>query len=349
LDTPDTTLEPFAEISSDAQVVRLAALARRALRAWALEDARIEPIKYRENAVFAVDGGDAGRYVMRVHRPGYRSDVHIASELAWASALTRAGVLTPEAVPTRDGGLLCTTQVDGVPESRQCDLLRWIDGYPVGSIEDGVADGDSVVVQTYRRLGEIAATVHTHGASWNRPEWFSRPAWNVESLVGECPAFGNFWELDCLSREQLDVLFAARERTRARLGAFGYGADRYGLIHGDFLPENVYRCEEGTRLLDFDDCGESWYVFELATSLYFLRAQADYERIRDALISGYRAVRPLPDVQLAMMPTMMMARGLSYLGWPAGRREIHAAQEIAPFLAEDTVALARQYLAEFAP
>ena len=45
------------------------------------------------------------------------------------------------------------------------------------------------------------------------------------------------------------------------------------------------------------------------------------------------------------MPDMLMARGLSYLGWPAGRPEIESAREIAPFLAEDTVRLAHEYLA----
>ena len=59
---------------------------------------------------------------------------------------------------------------------------------------------------------------------------------------------------------------------------------------------------------------------------------------------GYRAVRRLPDEQLAMMPTFLMARGLSYLGWPAGRPEIGSVREMLPFLVEDTTALARQYL-----
>ena len=106
------------------------------------------------------------------------------------------------------------------------------------------------------------------------------------------------------------MLTAARDRARARLEAFGRGADRFGLIHGDFLPENVYACAEGTRLLDFDDCGESWYIFELAISVYFLRSQPNYDLICASYVGGYRRVRALPDEHLAMMPDMLMARGL---------------------------------------
>jgi Ser/Thr protein kinase RdoA (MazF antagonist) len=338
------TMTPFEQAPSDVQLERLRRLACAALGAWSLEDARVEPIKYRENAVFSVDAGDDGRYVMRVHRPDYRTDVHILSEFAWAAALAEADVLTPEPVAARDGKLVCSAEADGVPQARQCDLLRWIDGRPIGTIEEGVVASDDDAAETYRRLGEMAATVHTHAAGWSKPDWFERPPWDAAALVGENPTFGKFWELDCLSAPQLDVLLTARDEAHARLQAFGTGADRYGLIHGDFLPENVYCTADGTRLLDFDDCGDSWYVFELATSIYFLRGQANYALIRDAFVEGYRTRRALPDEQLAMLPTMLMARGLSYLGWPAGRREIEAAREIAPLLAEDTVALARRYL-----
>jgi Ser/Thr protein kinase RdoA (MazF antagonist) len=82
----------------------------------------------------------------------------------------------------------------------------------------------------------------------------------------------------------------------------------------------------------------------MATSVYFLRYQPDYDAICRAYVEGYRSVRPLPDEHLAMMPTFLMARGLSYLGWPVGRPEIRSVREMLPFLIEDTTSLARQYL-----
>jgi Ser/Thr protein kinase RdoA (MazF antagonist) len=341
----------FYDLATDTQAVRLADLSRAALLEWELEGAEVELIKYRENAVFAVTAVDGERYVMRVHRPAYRSDAEIRSELQWMAALSTADVRTPELVLTRGDESLCHAGVEGVPEPRQCDLWRWIPGRPIGTVEKGVGGEDAALVSSYRTLGEIAATVHDHGATWTKPIGFTRPAWDVEALVGDEPTFGKFWELACLSDEQRRILLEARDRTREVLLAFGQADDRFGLIHGDFLPENVFVAGDADvahdepRLLDFDDCGSSWYVFELATSVFFLRAQPNYELVCQAYIDGYRSRRALPDEHLALLPALLVARGLSYLGWPVGRPEIDWAQEVAPLLAEDVTALARDHLA----
>jgi Ser/Thr protein kinase RdoA (MazF antagonist) len=334
----------FLHIPTAVQAERLERLARAALGEWSLAAARIDLVKYRENAVFAITAAGGERYVMRVHRPGYRTDAHIRSEFEWMAALSAAGVRTPEVVPTRGGEPLCHARAEGVPEARQCDVLRWISGQPIGTIEDGVRGAETVLAGSYQTLGEIAARVHGHGATWRRPVGFSRPSWNVETLVGDEPTFGKFWELDCLTDEQRRLLLRARDQARDTLAAFGDSPDRYGLIHGDFLPENIFVSDDETRVLDFDDCGPSWYVFELATSVYFLRSQPNYELVCRSYIDGYRARRALPDEHLALMPSFLMARGLSYLGWPVGRPEIDWAREVAPLLAEDVTALAREYV-----
>ena len=129
----------FRALPTSEQAARLADMAARALREWSLDGARIELVKYRENAVFSVRAADGSRYAMRVHRPGYRSDAHIRSEIAWMRALAEAGVRTPEVVDTRDGDVLARVEAVGVPEPRYCDLSRWIDGAQLGRLEDGVA------------------------------------------------------------------------------------------------------------------------------------------------------------------------------------------------------------------
>ena len=41
----------------------------------------------------------------------------------------------------------------------------------------------------------------------------------------------------------------------------------YSMIHADFVAENVLVDEGRVRLIDFDDAGFGWHLFELATSL----------------------------------------------------------------------------------
>ena len=335
----------FRALSTAEQAARLAEMAARALREWSLDGARIELVKYRENAVFSVRAADGNRYAMRIHRPGYRSDAHIRSEIRWMRALAEVGVRTPEVVDTRNGDVLAGVEAGGVPEPRYCDLSRWIDGAQLGRLEEGVAGDPEQAAASYRTIGRIAAVVHEHGARWPRPDAFVRPVWDEASLVGDTPAFGDFRDLACLSGEQLSVLTDARARVRERLEAFGKGSDRWGLLHGDFLPENVLVADDGLRLIDFDDCGDGWYVFELATGLFPLLVQGTADAMSRAYVEGYRSVRALPDAHLALLPTMLVARALSYLGWPVGRPEIHEALQFAPFLASVATQLARCYLA----
>lgn len=335
----------FYDLPTEQQVRELTRLAREALRAWPVGDARVELVKYRENAVFRVTDAAGARYALRVHRAGYRSDGQIRSEVEWMRALSLAGVRTPEVVPTTSGDVISSASVPTVPEARQCDLLRWVPGVALGSLEGGAVGDDRTIAERYRMLGELAARVHEHGIGWKRPDGFERPAFDAAALVGERPTWGAFWELECLSPAQLAVLLEARDRTRQALAGFGDAPDRYGLIHGDFLPENVLVCQGEPLLIDFDDCGDSWYAFELATALFPQLHGGRPGLVTTAYLGGYRERRPFPETWLGVMPTLLMARTLSYLGWPVGRPENADARRIAPVLAELATGLARRYLA----
>jgi Ser/Thr protein kinase RdoA (MazF antagonist) len=331
----------FAARPEAEQAALLAGLARRALGAWGLDGAEVALIKYRENAVFRVTAPGGERSVLRVHRPRYRSDDEIRSEAAWMRALAGAGIEAPLAHPTRDGDVLCVAAADGVPEPRQCDLLAWVEGAPVGTLEGGVALDADGLRRVYATVGAIAARIHAHGEGWQRPARFVRPAWDADALVGDSPAFGRFWELAEIPAETLALLLVARDRARARIRELGPARE---LIHGDLIPDNLLADDARVHVIDFDDCGASWYGFELATSLFPLRLLGGFEPALEGWLAGYRSVRAFPDWQLALLPTFLMARGLSYLGWPAGRPEIASQRPIVPFLAGALADTARAFL-----
>jgi len=334
-------MDAFAALSQEEQVARLQRLAERALGAWELPAPRVSLLKYRENAVFAVQAADGRRAVLRIHRPRYRSDLDVRCEVAWMRALGAAGVETPPVVPTRGGDVLATVAAEGVPEPRQCDLMGWVEGQPPGTLEGGVEASADAVRTLYREVGRLAARMHAHAEAWKRPEPFSRPRWDAETLMGDAPTFGRFWELPALTAEQRAVTLAARDRARVRLAALGPPAL---LIHGDLVPDNILVDGAHTRVIDFDDFGWSWPGMELATSIFPLQLSGGFEAGRDGFLEGYRAVRAFPEADLALLPELLVARGLSYLGWPVGRPEIHAMQPIVPFLAKSIGEACRRYL-----
>lgn len=331
----------FVDLTEQEQVSALTVLAEEALHAWDLERPEVALVKYRENAVFSVRTADARRWALRVHRPGYRSEQQIRSEFAWIRSLDADGIPVPQPLRGRGGELVVAQSAPGVPEPRFCTLIGWVGGASTGTLETGVGGPDDEVRATYREVGRLAARIQTHGENWSRPADFARPSWGIDEMVGEYPSLGRFVDLDCIDAEQLGHCLRARDLVRERLATLGPVKT---LVHGDLLPDNILVDGDVMRVIDFDDCGWSWPGLEMATSLFPLKISGSFDAGLAGYLDGYNSVRPFPARDLEVLPDMLMARALSYLGWPAGRPEIHSVREMAPFLAAAIADSALRYL-----
>ncbi|MGI9294440.1 MAG: phosphotransferase enzyme family protein [Pseudomonadales bacterium] len=336
----------FFELDLDAQAERMEQLARKTLPAWGLDGADLQLIKYRENAVFKLVKPDGTPYALRVHRGGYHSDAALRSELQWMAALDEAGIHVPKLVAALDGESFIVGSIEGVPGPHQIDLFEWVEGSQLGSVEEGISDPEAIA-ETYHTIGSLAARLHNQATAWTPPEGFVRHAWDAEGLVGKEPFWGPFWELELLTDEQAALMISARDRVYADLEAYASmpgNEQRYSMIHADFVVENLMVEGDGVRLIDFDDAGFGWHLFELATAVYFEMEQDYYLAAWNALVEGYRLHRELPDSQLQFMPLFLLARGFTYLGWVHTRSETETAKELAPVLIEKACGLARSYL-----
>ncbi|NNL66828.1 MAG: phosphotransferase [Myxococcales bacterium] len=315
------------------------------LACWNLTGAKLAPAAYRENMTFRVEAGSHGRFALRIHQAGYRSNDEIRSELAFMSALREGGLLTPEVVPAADGSPFVVVEHGAVPEPRQCDLFEWIEGHTLRAAGGGAALSDDALAEAYTELGRQAGQIANVAERWQRPAGFTRPAWDAEGIFGAGAHLGDWRALASLTDAQRQLFERIAERLRADLEAFGQTPDRYGLCHGDYLPENLMVCDDGLRLIDFDDCGEGWPLFDFATGLFDLLGEPTFDPCVAAMVAGYREQRPLPDEQLALLPAFILARTLSYVGWCATRTHLEKATEIAPRLIAALEAFGPAYLA----
>ena len=337
--TENSTLESAAFLDE------MQALALTALCHWDLKVANLAPIKVRENAVFRIDLAEGGRAVLRVHRSGYHSDAELNSEFIWMRALETAGIPVPRVIRSRHGRDFEVVAMPALGGARQIDVFEWIDGRQLGSVESGVSGEGAAIAEQYQMIGAVAARMHNHAADWQSPAGFRRHAWDAAGLVGEQPFWGRFWELAALTPGQRKLLVRARAKIAGELAAYGTKPDRYGLIHADLVPENLLVDGNRVQVIDFDDAGFGWHLFELATSLYFITGDGIYPTARESLIRGYRTEREMPDEALERLPLFLAVRATTYLGWVHTRQGSDTARELTPWLAERACAVVEEYFA----
>lgn len=276
--------------------------AQQAAHAWGLDPARLELAAHRENTVWRAEG-PGGPFALRLHRPGYRTEAELESELAWMAALAEGGLNVPRPIPSQSGRLV--EMVGGVA----CDLLTWLPGRTLGS--QGALDGITDRAGLMRDLGAMLARLHDLSDAWAPPPGFSRPRWDRAGLLGTAPLWGPFWDNPDLTAGQRGAMLAARDKADAHLARIE-GAQDFGLIHADAITENVMIHDGRLALIDFDDGGFGFRDFELATVLMRQLTAPDYPELRAALVAGYAGRRA---VDAATLDLMLMLRALTYPGW----------------------------------
>lgn len=316
---------PFYEQAEDLQIAALQRLAQKALAHYDMADAQLEPVAYRENMTFSVDAGARGRFAMRVHQAGYRTDSQVQSELDFLEHVNAAGVRTPKLIRTAEGRSFVHVGHGDVDVERQCNIFEWIDGKAFRKVGEPVEMPIEQACTVYEEVGRQVARIYNATENWTRPKGFDRPNWDEEGIYGVNGQLGDFRKIQNIPDEQRKLLDDVAARVSRDLAAFGKTPDRYGLTQGDLLPENIMVCDDGIRLIDFDDTGESWVLFEFATALIDLAGSEFFDPCLGALTRGFRELRPLPDEHLAMLPAFMMARLLSYVAHTVSRSHLEQA------------------------
>ncbi|MFC3614094.1 phosphotransferase [Lutimaribacter marinistellae] len=302
---------------------------RQALALWDLEGAEARLIAQRENAVWRID--HAGKsYALRFHRPGYRSDAELASELDWMAMLARSGLIVPRPVPRSDGGFI------GRSEEHRVSLLTWLDGKPIGEVGRLAAGLNPRALS--RAVGEEMARMHDLTDDWTPPQGFVRPDWRAVGLIGDDPLWGRFWEHPHLTSIQRDMFLRARKAAGRALERMDLDA---GLIHADLLAENVIEHEGRIAFIDFDDAAIGYRDFELATFLLKFLDRDYYADMRAGLLEGYSARRR---VQPEHLDLMLLLRALSYPGWIATRLDEPGGPARSDRAIQTALALSETYL-----
>lgn len=318
---------------------RVERLAQASLPLWPLApDARVRLLNVSENATFLVEDGAGVRHVLRIHRDGYNSRAAIASELAWLDDIARSGhVVTPRAVPGRDGATIQEGIVEGLARPRRMVLFDFIEGEHPDESQD--------LVPAFRRLGAVSARLHAHTARWTRPPWFERLVWVPENVFGPDAYWGDWRKGPGVEPAMLPLLEHTQRSIVERLAAYGRSDDRFGLAHCDLRLANLLVKGDSTRVIDFDDCGLSWFLYDLAAALTVIDDVPQTPAWVAAWLEGYLPLRPLAREDLAVVPTLLMLRRMAILAWMGSHPATDLAQAARAGYAEATCRIAEAWLA----
>jgi Ser/Thr protein kinase RdoA (MazF antagonist) len=296
-------------------------------------NATLRLISRSENETYKVEASGQ-QWALRVQRPGYQSRNTVASEIAWLIALRQNGVVaTPHPIAGLNGEWV------QVVRARNVVLFAWEEGrHP---------DMEMDLRQCFRSLGSITAKMHEHSSTWRRPEGFERFTWDFETTLGESPRWGRWRDGLGMDAHKLDLFGRTVDLMRERLVVYGSGPERFGLAHCDLRLANLLVQRDEVKVIDFDDCGFSWYMYDAATPLSFYEHLPGAAGLLEFWLEGYRGVRTVAKAEEEEIPTFVMLRRLLLVAWVGSHRESDLARSLGAAYTDQTVGLCSAYLKRF--
>jgi len=254
---------------------------------------------------------DDSRFLLRVH--GYQNSRSVDEECDWLAHLkTVTSVPVPEPCRLFSAGWAGVVGGTGTHAGRAFSLLGWIPGK---TMDSGRPDAVG-----FRRLGENAARLHVAARSWPSARLAARPSWDAAGLFQGVNGFGS---IDTAGWTAIPKNHHAQFRW-----AVGYlthifdelsaSPGSIGLIHGDMHFGNAIGVEDSLAIIDFDDCGTGFWVYDIASSLRPWRFDRDWPKFKSAYCQGYESICELPR-GIESLDAFIAARHLATTLWAASR------------------------------
>lgn len=240
-----------------------------------------------------------GRYILRLYGATTRTDDDIRYELMALQHLQQKGVSVAVPIRRRDGAWFRTIEA---PEgSRQQVLFTYAEGREA-YLEEGYAE----------RFGRSMAELHNAADDFVCPHGrfqldaailLERPLRWMQPFLADRP-------------DEWQALLAIAARFRQRLATHSERDLDWGFCHGDALGSNAHLAGDTITHFDFNDCGPGWRAYDLAAFLWIRSWYAPEQAATEwqAYLQGYRAVRPLADVDLDAVSVFVGLREFWIIG-----------------------------------
>lgn len=265
-----------------------------------------------ENATFCVTNECGEKRVLRVHRPQYNSPQEIESELIWMSEIKNSNlVAVPRTFVGKNGQVLQQFELDGV--KYHCSMISFMKGFTLSHLSH------EETVSYMKVIGETTAKLHQQAKKRDSNRPLTRKQWTFENMFGKNSIWGDWKEYFPLTPEDVSLFSNVLTILEGKLEQFSQLPNTFGIIHADMHPKNIIVDEDCFQIIDFDDCGYGFYLYDLGCTLV---SYSDFLPIYiQSWVEGYQKVCTLSETEKEMLLPFVILRRILRFAWLASHSE----------------------------
>lgn len=287
------------------------------------DDIEVSLIKYSENIIYKITSKSIEPLVFRLHRPGYHSDAQLESELIWTDEINRdTDIATPVLYKGKNGKYLQLLRSPISQIEYRCDLMSFLYGNAVGELSGSQLFGKM------EEIGTITAKLHKQAINRDKSVRLDRMSWDIPEFFGENGVWGSWRNYREVTGEDVSLFEQAQKLICQRLEAYGRTNETFGIIHADLHFFNIIDDGGKMQLIDFDDCGYGFYLYDLGCTL--VTYSQDLEKLADCWAKGYEKERKLSEKDRAMLMVFVLLRRIMRLAWLSTHADSDTAKTVSP-------------------
>ena len=289
----------FFDLPVEDQQNSLTTFATELLKDYGIHGAKVSCINFEFNATFAVESESGAKYALRININSTRTVDNMKGEIEWVRHLNRtSGIHTPTPIATvKDDYIVSALHADS-GQTLYGLMYSWLEGEELG---------DEPTMEQLHEVGRAIATLHQESTDFALSADAALPTfndffWGTEDFL--------FSEKSVLSDADRALIQQAHDLIMQFTNDL-YENSKVHIIHADMHGWNLMWNQDQLSVFDFDDCGYGVEAQDLAVTLYYL----DTPEQDEALLNGYKSVRPLPTYSANAMKALLLQRRLLLLNY----------------------------------
>ena len=289
----------FFEQDVKVQTDSLTVFAHEILKKYGIVGADVECMNFEFNATFSVSTHSGEKYALRLNINSTRGFKNIQAETQWVRSLARIpSINVPAPIAALDDKYVISGHHEDSGETIYGVMYSWLEGEEIG---------DEPTLEQMHTVGQAIALMHQNGSDFELTDGAELPTfsdfmWGTEDYL--------FSGKSTLKPEDRQLIEKARDLIMKFTDEL-YANSPVHIIHADFHGWNLMWHDERLFVFDFDDCGFGVEAQDIAVALYYL----DTPEQNNALLEGYKSIRPLPSYSENAMKALLLHRRLLLLNY----------------------------------